>query len=77
MLAQVFPIGVFLVSIIVKEIFAFLREEIYWAKIREMFGYRADRAMRIWPYIEQQNLFNASNVLGYPGIPGPYSPGPP
>jgi hypothetical protein len=34
-------------------------------------------AVLLLPYIEQQNLFNASNVLGYPGIPGPYSPGPP
>src|SRR5262249_31096244 len=25
------------------------------------------------PYLEQQTLFNASNVLGYPGLAGPYS----
>jgi prepilin-type N-terminal cleavage/methylation domain-containing protein len=30
-------------------------------------------AVMILPYLEQQNLFNASNVLGYPGIAGPYS----
>jgi prepilin-type N-terminal cleavage/methylation domain-containing protein/prepilin-type processing-associated H-X9-DG protein len=30
-------------------------------------------AVMILPYIEQQPLYNASNVLGYPGWPGPYS----
>jgi prepilin-type N-terminal cleavage/methylation domain-containing protein len=30
-------------------------------------------AVRILPYLEQQNLYNASNVLGYPGFTGPYS----
>ncbi len=27
-------------------------------------------AVMLLPYLEQQTLFNASNVLGYPGIPG-------
>ena len=27
----------------------------------------------ILPYIEQQPLYNASNVLGYPGWAGPYA----
>jgi len=30
-------------------------------------------AIMILPYIEQQALFNSSNVLGYPGWPGPYA----
>jgi prepilin-type N-terminal cleavage/methylation domain-containing protein/prepilin-type processing-associated H-X9-DG protein len=30
-------------------------------------------AVMILPYIENQPLYNASNVLGYPGWPGPYS----
>jgi len=30
-------------------------------------------AIMILPYIEQQNLYNASNVLGYPGWNGPYA----
>jgi prepilin-type N-terminal cleavage/methylation domain-containing protein len=30
-------------------------------------------AVNILPYLEQQNLYNASNVLGYPGFAGPYS----
>jgi prepilin-type N-terminal cleavage/methylation domain-containing protein/prepilin-type processing-associated H-X9-DG protein len=29
-------------------------------------------AVMILPYIEQAGLYNASNVLGYPGWPGPY-----
>ena len=27
----------------------------------------------ILPYIEQQNLYNTSNVIGYPGWAGPYA----
>jgi prepilin-type N-terminal cleavage/methylation domain-containing protein/prepilin-type processing-associated H-X9-DG protein len=34
-------------------------------------------AVMILPYLEQQNLFNASNVNGYPGWAGPYAPGSP
>ncbi len=30
-------------------------------------------AVMILPYLDQQNLFNASNVLGYPGWNGPYN----
>jgi prepilin-type N-terminal cleavage/methylation domain-containing protein/prepilin-type processing-associated H-X9-DG protein len=30
-------------------------------------------AIMILPYIEQQQLYNSSNVLGYPGWPGPYN----
>ncbi len=30
-------------------------------------------AIQILPFIEQQSLFNSSNVLGYPGWAGPYS----
>jgi prepilin-type N-terminal cleavage/methylation domain-containing protein/prepilin-type processing-associated H-X9-DG protein len=30
-------------------------------------------AVRILPYVEQQVLYNASNVPGYPGLSGPYS----
>jgi prepilin-type N-terminal cleavage/methylation domain-containing protein/prepilin-type processing-associated H-X9-DG protein len=30
-------------------------------------------AVMILPFIEQQALYNASNVLGYPGWPGPYN----
>ena len=30
-------------------------------------------AVMILPYIEQQNLYNNSNVVGYPGWNGPYS----
>ena len=30
-------------------------------------------AVMILPYIEQGTLYNASNVIGYPGWPGPYS----
>jgi prepilin-type N-terminal cleavage/methylation domain-containing protein/prepilin-type processing-associated H-X9-DG protein len=30
-------------------------------------------AVQILPYLEQQALYNDSNVLGYPGWPGPYS----
>jgi prepilin-type N-terminal cleavage/methylation domain-containing protein/prepilin-type processing-associated H-X9-DG protein len=30
-------------------------------------------AIMILPYIEQSTLFNSSNVLGYPGWPGPYA----
>ncbi len=30
-------------------------------------------AILILPYIEQQGLYNSSNVLGYPGWPGPYN----
>jgi prepilin-type N-terminal cleavage/methylation domain-containing protein/prepilin-type processing-associated H-X9-DG protein len=30
-------------------------------------------AIMILPYIEQAALYNASNVLGYPGWPGPYA----
>src|SRR5262245_31041893 len=29
-------------------------------------------AVQSLPYLEQQSLYNASNVLGYPGVPGPY-----
>src|SRR5262249_9794962 len=29
-------------------------------------------AVRILPYLEQMNLYNASNVNGYPGFTGPY-----
>src|SRR5579875_2375372 len=31
-------------------------------------------AIMILPYIDQATLYNASNVLGYPGWPGPYIP---
>jgi prepilin-type N-terminal cleavage/methylation domain-containing protein/prepilin-type processing-associated H-X9-DG protein len=30
-------------------------------------------AVMILPYIEQQAIYNSSNVLGYPGWPGPYN----
>ena len=30
-------------------------------------------AIMILPYIEQATLYNSSNVLGYPGWPGPYA----
>ena len=30
-------------------------------------------AIMILPYIEQVNIYNCSNVLGYPGWPGPYA----
>jgi prepilin-type N-terminal cleavage/methylation domain-containing protein/prepilin-type processing-associated H-X9-DG protein len=30
-------------------------------------------AIMILPYIEQASLYNSSNVLGYPGWPGPYA----
>jgi prepilin-type N-terminal cleavage/methylation domain-containing protein/prepilin-type processing-associated H-X9-DG protein len=30
-------------------------------------------AVNILPFIEQQGLYNSSNVLGYPGWPGPYA----
>jgi prepilin-type N-terminal cleavage/methylation domain-containing protein/prepilin-type processing-associated H-X9-DG protein len=30
-------------------------------------------AVTLLPYLEQPALFNACNVLGYPGIPGPYT----
>lgn len=30
-------------------------------------------AVFLLPYREQQSLYNASNVTGYPGIPGPYT----
>ena len=33
-------------------------------------------AVMILPYLEQQGLYNASNVIGYPGWNGPYNPGP-
>ena len=33
-------------------------------------------AVQILPYIEQQALYNASNILGYPGWAGPYSAAP-
>ncbi len=29
-------------------------------------------AVLLLPYLEQQTLYNASNVTGYPGFPGPY-----
>jgi prepilin-type processing-associated H-X9-DG protein len=29
-------------------------------------------AIYLLPYLEQQNIFNSSNTLGYPGIPGPF-----
>ncbi|MGP0069954.1 MAG: DUF1559 domain-containing protein [Isosphaeraceae bacterium] len=34
-------------------------------------------AVMILPYIEQQTLYNASNVTGYPGWAGPYNSNPP
>ncbi len=34
-------------------------------------------AVMLLPYLEQQPLFNASNVLGYPGFPGPHGAPPP
>jgi prepilin-type N-terminal cleavage/methylation domain-containing protein/prepilin-type processing-associated H-X9-DG protein len=30
-------------------------------------------AVQLLPYLEQQGMYNASNVLGYPGFPGPYA----
>jgi prepilin-type N-terminal cleavage/methylation domain-containing protein len=30
-------------------------------------------AIMILPYLEQATLYNSSNVLGYPGWPGPYA----
>jgi prepilin-type N-terminal cleavage/methylation domain-containing protein/prepilin-type processing-associated H-X9-DG protein len=34
-------------------------------------------AVMILPYLEQQPLYNASNVVGYPGWDGPYTASPP
>jgi prepilin-type N-terminal cleavage/methylation domain-containing protein/prepilin-type processing-associated H-X9-DG protein len=34
-------------------------------------------AVTLLPYLEQQPLYNASNVTGYPGFPGPYAAPPP
>jgi len=39
--------------------------------VQEPFG--PNWAVMILPYLEQQTLYNASNVIGYPGWAGPYS----
>lgn len=39
--------------------------------VQEPFG--PNWAVMILPYMEQQNLYNVSNVTGYPGFAGPFS----